>query len=327
MGSNVFRKIFSFLLMCIFLSACGGGSSNQTENGTPAPEIIFNSGFEPASIDITNGVSSDITGIDDSVSAPNDWVNDLESHPNIGDYWIQYEGGDETMRSARITQDPTDPLYSVLHYWLQQPNVDGTKGRIQSNIYNNTNLTEFYQHVRLYLPSDWNILQNSSGTFEWLTLFEFWNNAGFTEEGFPFRITLNAEKNDGTPGSPLYFGVNAETKIGDVWSNRVWSDNNLSFPIPIDQWLTIEIYFKEGDSDKGRFYLAITPDGGTKEIIFDITNFTHHPSDPNPAGVSHFNPMKLYTSNTIIDYVSNNGGVLQVYWDDFELWKGYLGPE
>lgn len=313
-------RIISVFLVFIFLSACGGGSSTQTQEEITGAELIFNSGFEPGSTE--NGASSDISGIDNSVSPPNDWVNDLETHPNIGTYSIQYEGGDDTMRIAEIIEGPTDPLNNVLHYWLEDPNVGGTKGRIQSNIYGNNNLTEFYQRVRLYLHNDWNILQNSPGTFQWLTLFEFWNNAGFTEEGYPFRININAEKRDGTVGSPLYFGINAETKIGSVWGNLVWSEDNISAPISINQWLTIEIYMKEGDGGSGRFYLAVTPDGGTKEVIFDITNFTHHPDDPNPDGISHFNPMKLYTSNTLVDYVRTNGGVLQVYWDDFELWKG-----
>ena len=60
---------------------------------------------------------------------------------------------------------------------------------------------------------------------------------------------------------------------------------------------------------------------GPGMVVFDITNFTHHPNDPNPDGLSHFNPMKLYTSKGLIDYVRDNGKSLQVYWDDFELWK------
>ncbi len=31
--------------------------------------------------------------------------------------------------------------------------------------------------------------------------------------------------------------------------------------------------------------------------------------------------MKLYTSDEVIDLVRDSGGVLQMYWDDFELWK------
>ncbi|MCF6226865.1 MAG: hypothetical protein L3J22_11280, partial [Xanthomonadales bacterium] len=71
----------------------------------------------------------------------------------------------------------------------------------------------------------------------------------------------------------------------------------------------------------GRFILAVTPDSGVRQIIFDVTNFTHHPDDNNPDGLSCYNPMKLYTSGATVDYVRNHNGVLQIYWDDFELWK------
>ena len=323
-------RVLSLLLVFPFFSACGGGSNippqeeiaDAEQEEIASTELIFNSGFEPGSTVLTNGEAADVVGIDNSVSSPNDWVNDLDAHPNIGNFSIQYEGGDDSMRIAEIIQDPTDPLNNVLHYWLEDPNVDGTKGRIQSNIYGNNNLTEFYQRVRVYLHEDWNILQNSVGTFQWLTLFEFWNNAGWTGENYPFRININAEKRDSAEGSPLFFGINAETKIGEYWSNLIWSEDNVNAPIPINQWLTIEIYMKEGAGGLGRFYMAMTPDGATKEVIFDITNYTHHPDDRTPDGISHFNPMKLYTSNTLIDHVRANNGVLQVYWDDFELWKG-----
>lgn len=85
--------------------------------------------------------------------------------------------------------------------------------------------------------------------------------------------------------------------------------------------MTIEFHFKEGNASSGRFSMAVTPEGGVRRTIFDVTNYTHHPSDPAPDGMKHYNPMKLYTSNTVIDHVRNNGGVLQVYWDDLEIWK------
>ena len=281
-------------------------------------ELIFHSGFEPNTTEITTG--DDIIGIDNSVNPPNDWVNDLENHPNIGNFSIFYEGGDDTMRFAKIVQDPTDPTNKILHYWLKHPNVAGSKGRIQSDIYGNDNLTEMSQKVRIYLPNDWNIIKNAAGgTVEWMTIMELWNNAGWTTEGNPFRISLGIHKKDPL-SSNLTFNLDAETKLTTYWQT-LWNESDTTFSIPVGQWLTLETYFKEGNDSNGRFVLAVKPDGGTRQFIFDVTNFTHHPSDTSPDGLKHYNPMKLYTSASVVDYVRNNGGVLQLYWDDFEIWK------
>ncbi|MFT6679410.1 MAG: hypothetical protein ACJAZG_002090, partial [Granulosicoccus sp.] len=37
----------------------------------------------------------------------------------------------------------------------------------------------------------------------------------------------------------------------------------------------------------------------------------------------HFNPMKLYTSDELLNYMIANNGILQIYWDDFKLWKNH----
>ncbi|NOQ75862.1 MAG: T9SS type A sorting domain-containing protein [Crocinitomix sp.] len=288
---------------------------------TQTPELIFHSGFEPGSTDTTDGVVSDIFGMDNSVSPPNDWYYDLDLHPNIGNFSIQYQGGDSTMRMATIVDDPTDPSNNVLHYWLKQPNVGGTKGRVQANLYENVNLKEVYQSVRLFLPSaDWNLIKDSGGIVTWMTVMEFWNNMYPLDPLYPFRITLGIHKLIDT-SSTLTFSLEAQRmELPAPWP-IVWAEYNTDFSVPVDQWMTLEIYFKEGDASSGRFMLTVTPDGEEKHTIFDVTNFTHHPSDPAPNGFARYNPMKLYTSDAVINYVRFNGGILQLYWDDFELWK------
>jgi len=284
------------------------------------PELIFHSGFEPNVKDTTDGVASDIYGIDKSVSPPNDWILDLEGHPNIGTFDIQYQGGNDTMRFAKIIQDPGNANNKILQYWLKYPNVGGVKGRIQSNLYSNSNLFEISQKVRLYLPSDWNIIKNSNVTIEWLTIMEFWNNLPFQDSIHPFRITLGIHKKDSL-SKKLTFNLKAQIMPNPPPWPIIWEESDTSFSVPVEQWMTLELYFKEGGSANGRFIMAVTPDGGPREVIFNVTDYTHHPNDSSPDGLVRYNPMKLYTSDGVIDYVRNNGGILQVYWDDFELWK------
>jgi len=67
--------------------------------------------------------------------------------------------------------------------------------------------------------------------------------------------------------------------------------------------------------------MTITSEGVEKQVIFDLTKVTHNSTDPNPNGVSDFNPIKLYTSKKLIEYMHGEGKTLQIYWDDFKLWK------
>jgi len=304
-----------------------------------ALELMFNSGFQPNSHMVTtpNSVGSifvsgfedylinassrvDIEGADNSVSAPNDWQDDFDRHPNIGNFSIFYEGGDSTMRYAKIVEEPDNSSNKVLHFWLKDANVGGYKGRVQAGICGNNDIYEISQKVRMFLPNDWNIIKNSNDiTVSWMTIMEFWNNPGWIGDEHPFRISLGMHKTD--PGSNrLTFNLKADVKP-DMWWVEIWEEHNSDFSIPVNQWMTVELYFKEGNATNGRFVLAVTPDNGMRQIIFDVTNFTHHPDDNNPDGLSCYNPMKLYTSGATVDYVRNRNGVLQVYWDDFELWK------
>ncbi len=52
--------------------------------------------------------------------------------------------------------EPGNLSNHVLHFWLDAPNVEGNKGRIQANIYGNNGIYEFYQSVRVYLHDDFN---------------------------------------------------------------------------------------------------------------------------------------------------------------------------
>ncbi len=83
----------------------------------------------------------------------------------------------------------------------------------------------------------------------------------------------------------------------------------------------MEYYLKEGEKENGRFYMTITPDGEEKQVVFDVTHFTHNTSDPSPNGFTGWSPRKLYTSKEVIGFVKSKGKTLQIYWDDFKLWR------
>ena len=284
--------------------------------------LLFHSGFEPDTR-LLNESSGwvDIVGLDRSINPPNDWSRDF-GKDSLGTFRFQYAGGNTAQRQVTIEKDPTDSTNHVLRYWMKHVNVKpnasyGGKGRIQANVAGNSNLRNFYYRVRLYFHSDWQHLRNWKDQMGWFILAEFWNNANWTREGYPFRIHVTIS-NDSGSGNALYFGVGAQ--IENKGWKRIWHQSNKSFSIPLEEWLTAEVHLKEGKNEDGRFYFAITRPNDVKTVIFDIRNTTHHPDDPTPDGFRQFNPMKLYTHNKNVKRVREQSGALQIYWDDFELW-------
>jgi hypothetical protein len=67
--------------------------------------------------------------------------------------------------------------------------------------------------------------------------------------------------------------------------------------------------------------MAITPEGQPRQVVHDVTGWTQNTRDPAPAGISDWNPMKLYTSKELVSFMRSQDKTLQVYWDDFRLWK------
>jgi hypothetical protein len=317
------NKIFVFLPLMIFVS-----NTCKQEKISTSPqqqgELIFQTGFENDTV-IAKGADADIVGADKTLRDHNDWVKDLDNHPNIGNFNLQYQGGDSTMRFARIIPEPGHSNNHVLQFWLDEPNVDGSKGRIQGNLYGNNGLKEFYQSVRIFLHDDFNTVRSFPKTVHWLTIVEFWNNITWSQTvPYRFRITLGLGKPVASV-SDLYFIVDAEDcelySDGKQKYSTVWAETNRNVKVPVGKWFTMEYYYKEGDNQNGRFYMAITPENEERKLIFDIKKITHNTQDPNPDGVGDFNPLKLYTSKELIQYMKSNGKTLQMYWDDFKLWK------
>ncbi len=288
-------------------------------------ELVFQSGFEPDSRVVQVDADADIEGRDSSFGEKSDWVEDLDRHPDVGEFTLQFQGGDASQRFAGIVPEPGNPANHVLLFRLNDANVGGAKGRVQANLYGGGGWKEFYQSVRIFLPDDFNTLRSFPGEIRWLTIAEWWNNITWSPSvPYGFRITLGIGKPPWT-GGDLYFMVDAEdarlSPQGRPMYARAWSAMNTGVQVPVGRWFTAEYYYREGDAENGRYYMSIQPDGEERVVVFDGARLTHNSWDPAPDGVADFNPMKLYTSRSLIDYMRSRGRTLQIYWDDFKLWK------
>lgn len=282
---------------------------------------------------VTGTPASDITqfsGADAASDMPNNFDRLLAtSDDRVGGYFeIQYQGGDTTQRYARLSPDPDDADNQTLQFWLQEVNTliedeasgwSEMRGRVQANFYENTTLDSYYQTVRMRLGPDFAALMQHAGTFDWLTIFEAWNGALWTGDKHPFHIRVDLAKPVGAAGSRLHLMARASTYTQGVGFTDVWSDTNTDFAVPLETWMTLELYMKEGDGQDGRFYMTVAPDGGEKMVLFDIADYTHNPEDPAPSGFDYINPIKLYMREPVLDIVGDTGGATDIHWDDLEF--------
>ena len=291
--------------------------------------LVFQSNFEPpCGVVPINATTDRMTGKDALMGSNNDWdaleVNVLSTRP-----YFNYNGGDLTKRFAKISTDPVNTSNKVLQYSINDSWTEtggDIKARVQYEFYGiKSGYKEYYQSVRIFLPDEFSLLRKYPSTIKWLTIVEIWNNITWSQT-VPnrYRLTLGIGKLIPTEDD-LRFILDAQdcqlNPDGSQLYTTLWSANGGKLAVPIGKWFTLEYYFKEGNAKNGRFYMTIEPDGGKKEIIFDITNVTHNSTDTAPDGVTHFNPMKMYTSKELIDYLKQQGKSLNMYWDDFKLWK------
>lgn len=287
--------------------------------------LMFQSGFEDHTVIVPAGqYNHRMTGWDSNLKK-SDWVADITAL--MDEVSITYTKGDSTKRLASIVADPVRPQNRVLQFLIKEPWMTDTteKARIQCDFYGIKNgLKEFTQSMRVYLPENMNELRYYPDVITWFTIVELWNNVAW-RPAVPYggRVTLGLTK-PVSGESDLYFKVDAQDidrKLPpDQRFKTLWVEKNNRIKVPVGEWFTLEFYCKEGDKQNGRFYMTMETEDGNKQVVFDITNYTHNSQDPSPDGITEFNPLKLYTSKEISTYMKTKGKALQLLWDDLKLW-------
>lgn len=320
------KSIFLILgLVAVGLVACRKKSINCGVDCTYEEALLFQTGFENTTITNDEHSNAQLSGADTDLDSPNDW-DGFAAHGNIGRVELNYEDGDDEQRFADIVTDPDNETNKVMRFAIREPHIkEGSKdkGRVQLEVAQNQCLKEVYQTVRLRFHPDMAYLMQWDERVYWLSIFEFWNNADWTREKFPFRVTVNLFKDPTGPVEEMYFHAKGDSKRNCKtckWHD-VWTQEANHFPIPFGQWMEIELYIKEGDENNGRFYMAVTPEGGEKVVVFNVTNYTQHPKEKCADGFTHMQPLKLYTSDKLVNYMKDNNKKLEVFWDDWKFYK------
>lgn len=315
------RRISSLFLFCLFFIKAGVFSliGQPPDNGPW--KLHFHSGFEgDIVIEPRDAQITGFKGTDSSVPEPNDWTVHMD-RPPILDFDVFYEQGDLSQREATIVKDPTNPDNRVLKHEIRDIHVKNRKCRIQCQTYPEKNLRRFYYKYRFYLAKEWHTIKNWKDELSHVIENEFWSGTPWRDE-YSWRLHTKIEKEEGA-GKPFHFGVSAEIidwpeNPGD--RQTTLDTTNKQFDIPIETWITVEFYAKEGDENNGRLYYAVTPEGGEKTVIFDLVTLTTNPHDPNPDGFQFINMLKSYFRRDVITYLKSQGEIYVIYWDDFELY-------
>lgn len=311
-------------LLALGLSACKKESINCGVPCDYTEDQLFQTGFQGTSLSNGSYNNVELSGSNPDFMTLNTWAG-LNEHPNIGEVWINYEDGDDRQRLASLVED--DSLGNpVLKFQIMEPHISEgrrKKGRVQMEVSGNQCIREIYQTIRIKFDEDLAYLMQWEERVSWLSIFEFWNNADWTQEKFPFRITVNLFKKETGPVEEMHFHVKGDFKKNCKrcsW-NVDWEEENTDFTIPFGEWMDVELHLREGDQSSGKFFMAITPENGNRQVIFDISNRTQHENETCPDGFTHFQPLKWYTGEDLINYMQEGNKELSVYWDD---WKLYL---
>ena len=237
--------------------------------------------------------------------------------------------GDLSDRFARIVDDPTRAGNKVLHYLLRNAVIPTdyqghTKGRIQSNFSGNlVDANELYSSQRVFLHSDLDHLASYPATSDpwWIGILtqELWVGAPWQGHTHPSRIGMTLYPQ----GGALHFSLHAHSGIEA--SRTYWQETRSDYDVPTGEWLKIETGYRMGDDTTGRMVIIITREAtGQREVLFDVTGWTYDPladlpGGPGPVSLTHWNPQKAYASDNVINHIRGEGGVLQMYWDDFSF--------
>lgn len=293
--------------------------------------LIFASSFDPSTSVEASGTGSTqgISGTDASSPGNGNW----DAIPGLGNPYFDYQTGSVDHNNGTLYSNS-----SIVNVGGSQGNVlyginridapGGITSRWQMQHPANGSYDTLYAKFRMrYLNNvmeDYKLYPeaNNFGVFG-----EFWqeqlsNNSDQNSAG-PSRISLELAKGSGV-GANLFWRVKFQETVGGFLT--LWDQVNTSGPFPSSDWATYEMYYRASSGQgvpDGRFYFAITPDGGQRQVIFDITDHTQHRSYA-PTGIGDPQFLKHYFSNQVRSFLTNTrGNPLSFHIDDYEIWTSF----
>jgi len=272
-------------------------------------ELLFQTGFEGSVVTKKGSTWDNIVGTDTTFTEKSNWEFLCDGRW-IKNAFINYEDGSYSQRYAKVVADPEDNSNSVLMFKILEPHIiegDHKKGRV-SAILETGDIYSISQTLRLYLHPTMVTLKKWDRKVDWLTIFEFWSTDYY-------RITVSMFKSN-IPNDEMYFKVSSGSRTLVSKFKEEWSKTDTQYPIPFGEWFTISLNLTLDNAENGRLLMEITDSGQRKNTIFDLTR-----EFGNPEGFTKINPMKLYTSDSLIEYLKKNNSELEFFFDDWKFYR------
>lgn len=325
---NGVKVLYSLVLFGLTLPGCAGASDNASvaskwfSSCVSGDVIVSRTGFEEGvSIRYLPGSKSAVFESNDKLfECGGDWESSVGSSYGFNGTKLNFEVGSERDRWASIQPSPGSATNHSLQFGLQKPHRANRKGRVQLDVSTKKGVTVLRTSVRMYLGSGFESLRDYPGKFDWLTLSSWWNSPVWFNAPYPYEIMVNLVKPE-KASRDLNFNVRARgyNRPEGKWNAPFWQSTNKNFNIPTGQWLKLEYELIQGNADTGRFRLVVTTQDGKRHTIFNIRHYTYNPNIVRPTGFTEFSPLKLYTSDTLINFVSALGESLTIDWDDLTI--------
>ena len=240
---------------------------------------------------------------------------------------IYYENGTYADRKAQVVKDPSKAYNQdkALHLWLKNATIYSTptteKGRIQLG-WSNLQIPNLFHRFSMYLHPDMEYYRQHPDEHTFLILGEYWMGEPWLGHPYPNRITIYLAKPAGV-NSGLYLYVVSSHYVGGDPKNGQFEGSWYEFiplNLPTGMWIDYEIGLRSGDESDGKIYIGIKlPTQVEYTPVLDVTRRTYHPDSPTVVPVTTWQPLKLYSGEKMIDHIRDSGGVMQVYYDDFEV--------
>jgi len=290
-----------------------------------AQTLLFHSGFEADVSVKPHEWLPDLIGVDRSVSAPNDWQAGLERDGRKFFFNFCNRVTPEQM-GVELVNDPAGGQNRVLRMYQRDVplgNNPSNKTRVQAEMQIDApdRLREFYQQWRLYIHPDIRMLENfPESRKEGPQLMELdCADAGCGR----YRITITLRVQGG--GKPLLWNTWCHTLCSPretFW--QVISDA----PVPYGVWVTVRMHWKSNAGTKtgGRFHFSYQPDGASRVVVADVKDDWVSWPQATAWGIRAWKPFVWYNAGQDeTHYIRDNGGLAQIFVDDFELWDGWPG--
>jgi len=248
--------------------------------------------------------------------------DELKNHEYVYSFGISNIGA-IPFAFQEIVPDPADAGIKTLHAVIlnDDPDVSGTtRAQASLRFADGVDLQVYHTSHRIRLSPDIAHFENYGSSIVWFAIVEIWNkhvDEWTGDNSGSARWNLSILKETGV-GKPLYWRAKAEYMQPE--RADLWREYNRDVPVPIGEWFTLDVYMKRGEGENGKFKITITPDGGSPEVIFDISNSTMYPGHPEIPLYS-WQPFKLYLDDTYLDWMSEQGKVVSAWYNDFKWYK------